>query len=104
MGKVAIAVALSGKLRDKEMIVIDKLNFKEAKTKEAARILNNLKIKGKALLAFSESEKKLRRASRNLEKVKNILTSQLNILDLLDNKNLVLSKESVKYLEDKYKK
>ena len=104
MNAKAIAVVLSGKLRDKEVIVIDKFNLKEKKTKKMAEGLKKFNLKGSILLSFSSEEKDLRVASRNLPKVKNILTNQLNVLDLLNNKNVIFSKESVKYLENKYKK
>jgi large subunit ribosomal protein L4 len=103
MNQKAIATVLSGKLRDLEIIVVDKLNFTEKKTKEVAKMLENFKIKGKTLLAFSNEEKDLRIASRNLAKVENILTPQLNVLEMLRNKNLLMSRESVMFLEEKYK-
>lgn len=102
MNQKAIATVLSGKLKDKELFVVDALNFSEKKTKEAALVMSNLKITGKTLWAFSDAEKELRMVSKNLAKVENILTGQLNVLDMLKNKNLVMSKESVKYLEEKY--
>ncbi|MEI7425875.1 MAG: 50S ribosomal protein L4 [Candidatus Moraniibacteriota bacterium] len=103
MNQRAIATVLSGKLKDQEIFVIDKLNFSEKKTKQVAGILENFKIKGKTLMVFSNEEKEFRLASRNLAKVENILTPQLNVLEMLRNKNLFMSKESVMYLEEKYK-
>ncbi len=103
MNQKAIATVLSGKLKDNEIFVIDKLAFPEKKTKQIVSMLGNLKIAGKALLAFSDNEKEFRLMSRNIAKVKNILTGQLNVLDMLKNKNLIMSKESVQYLEEKYK-
>ncbi|HAI74214.1 MAG TPA: 50S ribosomal protein L4 [Candidatus Moranbacteria bacterium] len=102
MNQKAIATVLSGKLKDNEIFVIDKLAFSEKKTKHAVSMLENLKIKGKTLMAFSDQEKEFRLMSRNLVKVENILTGQLNVLAMLKNKNLVMSKESVQYLEKKY--
>jgi large subunit ribosomal protein L4 len=103
MNQRAIATVLSGKLKDQEIFVIDKLNFSEKKTKQVAGILENFKIKGKTLMVFSSEEKEFRLASRNLAKVENILTPQLNVLEMLRNRNLFMSKESVMYLEEKYK-
>ncbi len=103
MNQKAIATVLSGKLKDQEIFVVDKLNFSEKKTKEVAKMFVNFKIKGKTLMAFSNAEKELRLASRNLAKVENILTPQLNVLEMLRNKNLLMSKESVMFLEEKYK-
>jgi len=98
----AITTVLSGKLRDGELIVLDKLQLKEKKTKDMAKVLENLKIKGRVLVGFSPSERDLRIASRNIQKAENILVEKLNVLDMLNNKNLILSQESIKYLEGKY--
>ncbi len=104
MNAKAIEVVLSGKVRDKQLFVLDKFELKENKTKEMAKIFQNLKLKGKILAAFSKDEKELNRYSRNIAKVKNIPVDQINVLDMMNNKYLVMSKDSVKYLEDKYSK
>lgn len=104
MNTKAVAIALSGKIGAGELVLVDKLAFSSNKTKLVWQALKNLKISGKTLISFAEGEKNCRLASRNLDKVENILTSQLNVLDMLNNKNLVMSKESVKYLENKYGK
>ena len=104
MNSAAISMVLSGKLEDKELLVIDKMELAENKTKKMAQILDNLKVNGKALIVFSEKEKDFRLAGRNLSRSSNILASQLNVSDMLDNKYLIMSKASVKYLEEKYKK
>lgn len=104
MNAKALATVLSGKLRDAELVVVDNFNLEEKKTKKMAAALKNLNRKGSILLSFSDTEKEMIRTSRNLPKVKNIFTSQLNVLDILNKKNLVMTKESAKYLESKYKK
>lgn len=104
MNARAIAVVLSGKLKDGEITVLDKLELAGQKTKEMAAALKKFKLKGTVLLSFGGKEKELMRLSRNLPKVKNIATGQLNVLAMLDNKNLIMSKESIKYLEKKYEK
>lgn len=104
MNAKAIKMVLSAKLKDGEILVLDKLDLAEKKTKAMAQILKNLKISGKTLMAFSETEKDLRIASRNLKKVENILTNQLNVLEMLKNKFLLMTKDSMKYLEEKYSK
>jgi len=102
MNSKAILTVLSGKLRDKELTVVDRIELKENKTKEMAKAIINLDIKGRILMGFSEAEKKFTVASQNLPKVENIFVGQLNVLDLIKNKNLIISKESVEYLEKKY--
>jgi len=103
MNAKAIAMVMSGKVKDKELIVVENFELKNKKTKEMVKALNSLKIKGRTLMAYSEKEKDMRLASRNIKKVENTLTAQLNVLEMLNNKYLVMSKDSIKYLEEKYK-
>jgi large subunit ribosomal protein L4 len=104
MNAKAITMVLSGKLKDKELVVLDSLALKEKKTKVMTEVLKNLKINKKSLIAFSKSEKDLRIVSRNIKNVENILTDQLNVSEMIKNKFLLMTKESVKYLEEKYTK
>jgi len=104
MNTRAIAMVLSGKLKDGEIIVLEKFEPVRQKTKEMAAILKNFKLSGKSLWSFKKNEKEWMRLSRNLPKVKNIMTEQLNVLEMLNSRNLIMSKESIKYLEEKYKK
>jgi len=104
MGRAALAVALSSKTADKEMFLVDSLSLKEAKTKLMGEAIKNLKIKGSILIGFSEKEKNMRRSSRNLPRVSNIEAKNLNVFDVLNNKNLILSEESARFLESKYGK
>lgn len=104
MGQKALAVALSGKAADKELFLVENLAMKDVKTKAMSEAIKNLKIKGSILIGFSEKEKDSKRASRNIAKVSNIDAKNLNVFDVLNHKNLILSEESVKVLENKYKK
>lgn len=104
IGRIALAVALSGKARDKELCLVENLVMGEAKTKLMNEAIRNLKIKGKLLVAFSEKEKEAKRASRNIVKVSNIDVKNLNVFEILNNKYLLLSEDGLKVLENKYKK
>ena len=103
MNQKAIAIVLSGKLRDQEIYVLDNFQAFEKKTKNVATALKNLKVKGTSLFIFADAEKDLRLSSRNLKSADNILVEQLNILEMLKKKNLMMSKDSLKFLEEKYK-
>lgn len=104
MNVKAILMVLSAKAKDKEIIVLDNLDIVAKKTKAMAQVLGNLKINKKTLIAFNEKEKDVRLASRNIPKTQNILIQQLNVSDMMKNKFLLLTKESVNYLEEKYAK
>lgn len=104
MKQKAVKIALSEKVRANTLIIVDALKLKETKTKEFAAALKNLKLTGRILVGFDQVEKGAQLASRNLPKVENILTKDLNVFDMLNNKYVLLSKDSVRYLEDKFKK
>jgi len=104
MKQKAVVIAISEKLRSGTLIAIDSLVVTTAKTKDFDQILKNLKIKGKVLISFSEQEKKTGMISRNIEDVNNIETKDLNVMDLLNNKFVLLSKASIAFLEEKFAK
>ncbi len=104
MNTLAIKAVLSGKFKDNEIKIVDKIEFADKKTKTMVTALNNLKMEKRTLIAFADGEKDARIASRNIAKIVNTLTDQLNVLDMLNNKYLLMSKDSVKYLEEKYGK
>jgi len=104
MKQKAVLVAIGEKIRKQEFIVVDDLNIKDKKTKTFAKALKNLNVTGKALVSFDDSEKNSRIYSRNIENVTNVFTKNLNVYDLLNNRSLVLSKSSIKYIENKKSK
>ncbi len=104
MNQVAIKMALSGKLKDSELIVLADNNFSENKTKQAQATLIALGIKGSVLWAFDKNELGNKVASQNLEKVNNIFVENINVYDMLNNKYLLVTKEGIKNLEEKYGK
>jgi large subunit ribosomal protein L4 len=98
----AILMALSEKLRSEQLIILDKVEAINKKTKDIASGLKALNLKGSILINLSEGEKDTYLYTRNLTKVKCIPVNNLNVLDILNHKSLVLSEESVNYLEKKY--
>lgn len=104
MMRKAILLALSAKFKSERIIVLEKLELTEKKTKKFAEIIKNLKVKGSTLIGFSKEESELRRYSKNLKKISNALSSDLNVFDIMNHQNLILSQESIRYLEKKYKR
>ncbi len=104
MKQKAIKIVLSEKVKNKHIFVLDEIKLNEKKTKDFNKIIGNLKLRGSILIGFSGKEKDLKVFSRNIKNVKNISTESLNVFDLLNLKNLILSGDSVKYLEKKYSK
>ena len=101
MRKLALKSVLTSKVEEKELIVVDKLELKEIKTKEMVKVLNNLNTK-KALIVLSEKNLNVQASARNIENVKTTLVNTINVFDLLKYNNLVLPLETVKKLEEVY--
>lgn len=102
MKRKATMIALSEKVKNDNFKVIDNITPKEQKTKSFAAAFGKLKLAGKVLVAFSEQEQGLRRYCRNIRNTSVTLTKDLNVHDLLGNKMLVLSKDSVAQLEKQF--
>lgn len=101
MRKLALKSVLTSKVEDKELIVVDKLELKEIKTKEMVKVLNNLNTK-KALIVLSEKNLNVQASARNIENIKTTLVNTINIFDLLKYDNLVITEDAIKKLEEVY--
>jgi large subunit ribosomal protein L4 len=101
--RLAINVLLSDKVRNKKLIVLDKISLKEIKTSEMDKILKSLPAHEKILLALKEKNEVIMKSASNLPYVKNLLLSYLNVKDLLKYDTLVLLKDSIEELNSKSK-
>ena len=100
--RLAIKSCLSSKVLEKELTVVDSLPLKEIKTKEMVKALNNLKVEGKTLILLPEKKETVQKSARNIEGVKTTLVNTINVYDLLKYKNLVITLDTVKKLEEVY--
>jgi large subunit ribosomal protein L4 len=98
--KEALLSALSLKNRDGEIIVVDKLELEEAKTKLMARALAELKVTS-ALIVIAQPDEKIERSCRNLPGVKVLRVEGLNVYDLVCYRHLILTEEALKLLEER---
>jgi len=100
--QLAIKSLLSSKVLENELTVVEKLEMKEAKTKEMVKTLSNLKVEGKTLIIVADKNENVYLSSRNIEGVKAITLNMINVYDLLQYNKLVLPLETVKKLEEVY--
>ena len=100
--QLAIKSLLSAKVLDKELIIVDKLDLKEIKTKEMATILGNVKADATSLVLLPEKNEIIQKSSRNIEGVKTTLVNTINVYDLLKYKYLVVTLDTIKKLEEVY--
>ena len=97
--RAAIVSALTSRLSNDQLIVLDNLSMDEIKTKKFAQMLNDLKL-DKALFLLDKSDENVIMSARNIEGVKTSSTKSINVYDILKYKNLVLTKESVAAIEE----
>ncbi len=100
--RLAIKSCLSSKVLEKELVVVDSLPLKEIKTKDMVKALTNLKVEGKTLILLPEKNETVQKSARNIEGVKTTLVNTINVYDLLKYKNLVITLDTVKKLEEVY--
>ncbi len=98
--KEALLSALSLKNRDGKIIVVDKLELEEAKTKLMVKALAELKV-ASALIVISQPDVKIERSSRNIPTVKVLRVEGLNVYDLVRYEHLILTEGALKLLEER---
>jgi len=102
MKQKALLVALSEKVRGEKVRIIDSLNVADNKTKTVAQMIVGIGIDKSMIIGFSIDESGSYVAARNIDKVNAMETNQLNVFDVLNADYLVLSKDSVEQLTNKY--
>ncbi len=100
--QLAIRSLLSSKVLDNTLVVVDKFDFTEIKTKQVATAMKNLKVEGKTLIMIPEKNEVIQKSARNIEDVRTISVATINVFDLLKYKNLVVTVDTVKKLEEVY--
>jgi large subunit ribosomal protein L4 len=96
----ALLSALSLKKRENKVIVVDKFELEQAKTKLMVQALAELKV-ARALLVIPQADAKIERSARNLPKIKVLRVEGLNVYDLLRYEHLILTDDALKILQEK---
>ena len=97
---LALKSALSTKVRDKELIVLENIELANMKTKELKELMKSLKVEGKVLFVTLEDNANLWMAARNLEKVIVLMADEINVYDCLNANHLVCDEASIKHIEE----
>lgn len=100
---LAYKSALSHKLADKELVVVDKLTLKDLKTKTVKNLIETLKLEGKVLFVTHDEGENLYMATRNLGYAGAIMVNELNVLDIVNSDTIVFDEDSIKYIEEAFK-
>ena len=100
--RLALKGALTSKVNDGEMIVLDKIALTAPKTREVAAILKNLGVEKTALLVLAGPDDTITRASANIAGLKIAYVNTINVLDILGNEKFIITEEAVKLVEEVY--
>ena len=101
MRKVAMKSALTSKVQDNAMIVLESLNFEAPKTKNVVSMLNALEAP-KALIITAESNEAVYKSARNIQGVSVIPVNNINVYDLLKFDKVIMTKDAVSKIEEVY--
>lgn len=99
--RLALKSALSSKVQENEIIVLDSLNFDEIKTKNMAKVLEDIKA-NKALIVLADKNLNVQASARNIPNTKTALVNTINTYDILKYGTLVLTKDAVEKIEEVY--
>lgn len=100
--KLAMKSILSSKLADNEMIVLDELNFDAPKTKEMVKVLENIKADKKALIVTAERNENLIKSAANIPEVRTTMVSTMNVYEIINHTNFVVTKDAINKIEEVY--
>ena len=99
--RLALKSALTSRLQENKLIVVDELKFDEIKTKNFVNVMNNLDAE-KALVVLNENDTNVVMSARNIPTVKTALTNTINVYDILKYNTLILTKDAVATIEEVY--
>lgn len=101
--RLALKTALTNKLNEGKLVVVDTLELTSTKTKDALQLLETLKLNGKVLFVSSHDAEKLYLATRNLGNIAVIMADELNVYDIVNADILVCDEDSVNFVEEALK-
>jgi len=99
--QLALKSALTSKVQDGKLVVVDAFNMDEIKTKRFAEILKNLKVED-AFVVTKDVEKNVVLSANNLPEVKTAASNEINVYDILKYGTLVMTKDAVAAVEEVY--
>ena len=101
--RLALKTALTEKLAEKKLVVVDSLEVKSTKTKDAIQMLKTLKLEGKVLFVSTHDAENLYLATRNLGYTAVIMADELNVYDIVNADYLVCDEDTMNYVEEALK-
>ncbi len=99
--RAALKSALTSKVQDNKLVVVDKLTLAEVKTKEMQKVLTNLKA-DKALVVIAADDKNIALSARNIADVQTATVNSINVYDVMKHNTVVVTKDAVASIEEVY--
>ena len=99
--RLALKSALTRRVQENKLIVVDELKFDEIRTKNFKKVMDNLQVT-KGLVVLADNDEKVVMSARNLKGIKTTLTNTINVYDILKSGTLVLTKDAVRKIEEVY--
>ena len=99
--RAALKSALTSKVQESKLIVVDELKFEEIKTKNFAAVMSNLNV-DKGLVVLAENDANVVLSARNMATVDTTLVNTINVYDVMKAKTVVLTKDAVAKIEEVY--
>ena len=100
--RLALKSALSSKVAENEILVLDDLNFESIKTKQMVSVLDKLNVNKSALIVLPESRETVQKSARNIPGIKTALVNTLNVFDILKYDKFIITKDAVAKVEEVY--
>jgi large subunit ribosomal protein L4 len=100
--RLALKSVLSAKVKDDEIIVLDKLEMKEPKTKEMVKVLGAVGAAKKALIVMAEKDESVVRSASNIQGVRTSLVNTMNVYEIINHTSFIVTKEALKKIEEVY--
>ena len=100
--RLALKSALSAKVLDNEIIVLDELRFDAPKTKEMVKVLENIKAAKKALIVTAEKDENIVKSAANIPGVRTALVGTMNVYEIVNHTSFIVTKEAIEKIEEVY--
>ena len=100
--RLALKSALTSKVKENEIIVLDSLSFEAPKTKEMIKVLENVKAAKKALIVMSEKDENVVRSASNIPGVRTTVVSAMNTYEIVNATSFIVTKDAVEKIQEVY--
>ncbi len=100
--RLAMKSALTSKVVEKEIIVLDDLKMEEPKTKEMIQVLSNIKADKKALIIMEQKDENIIKSAANIPGITTALVTTMNVYEIINHNSFILTKDAVHKIEEVY--